>query len=546
MDRLERAVRGVKGVGGTRTTRDVRDSRADLRTVAVLSAWRAEMDAFYAASARGDVSSRELLGLGVVSGSPEDEQMVSYLSAQGASGVVGTSSWRFGNMRVVSLGSSKAVVTACSYDTGSHLRSSGLPAPASLGGGAGFSAYSSEMVETGGAWRLDRSVTSPVANASSAGPCHRFGARALPGRVPVAGTTIAATSAATPHDLVLTARNGGRNGGSGGGNGGGAGSSGSSIWSWAWWLGSPQGSGADTGGASGGADVCDWLDAGSSLGNLDSALIDAGLPASFWTAPQDGGEPGIWAVDLWGAALLRQAASSDHFDLVACPGPEQVPANGGDVESDIPPATTPTGKVMYLWVYWDTVPNPSASGLPPLINTALAKAKLPSPVISVSPSSIDAFADATVVNFPTWLWIDASGWKTVRAVATSGGLVATVWATPVKVTWQAAWDFPEPEDDPEGGVTLLPENLDLVCAGPGISYDSSVSPAAQASACETVFTQSTFGTFQRLEASIDWQVRWELSNDAGVVGGEGRLADSVTSGTRPLRVLQVESVIAQG
>jgi hypothetical protein len=60
-----------------------------------------------------------------------------------------------------------------------------------------------------------------------------------------------------------------------------------------------------------------------------------------------------------------------------------------------------------------------------------------------------------------------------------------------------------------------------------------------------VFTQSTFGTYQPLGASISWQVDWALSNESGVVGGEGLLADSVTSATRPLRVLQVESVITQ-
>ena len=93
---------------------------------------------------------------------------------------------------------------------------------------------------------------------------------------------------------------------------------------------------------------------------------------------------------------------------------------------------------------------------------------------------------------------------------------------------------------------MLPELLNVVCAGPGRAYDGSLPAAAQATRCEAMFTQSTFGTYQPLEASISWQVNWALSDDAGVVGGEGLLADSVTSATRPLRVLQVESVIAQG
>jgi hypothetical protein len=292
--------------------------------------------------------------------------------------------------------------------------------------------------------------------------------------------------------------------------------------------------------------MCVWHDVGPSLSTLSSALANAGLPASFWTASRDGGYPGIWAVDIWGTELLKRAGSSDHFDLVACPTPGQVPPAGGYVESNLPPASTTTGKVMYLWIFWDTVPDPPASGLPPLISEALARADLPSPGISTSPSSIDDFTDATVVNFPTWLWIDASDWRTVMAVASGGGLVATVWATPIEVTWRSEWDFPEPGDDPEGGITFFPESLDLVCAGPGAPYDGSLSPTAQVTGCDSIFTQSTFGTYQPLEASISWQVNWALSDDAGVVGGEGLLADSVTSATRPLRVLQVESVISQG
>ena len=316
------------------------------------------------------------------------------------------------------------------------------------------------------------------------------------------------------------------------GNGGGAGSTGSSIWSWVWWLGSPQGPGPYTGRAAGGLGLCAWHDVGSSMSNLNSALANAGLPAIFWTAPRGGGYPGIWTIDLWGAALTETGRVLDHFDVVACPTPGQVPTGGGAVESDLPSARTPTGKVMYLWIFWDTVPDPSSSNLPPLINAALARAKLPSPIISTSPSSIDQFKDTTIVNFPTWLWIPRD-WTMVKATAAGGGLVATAWATPMNVTWRAEWSFPDPRDDPEGGVTFEPESLDLVCPGPGSSYEGSLSPAAQATACESIFSQSTFGTYQGLEASISWQVNWALSDDAGVVGGEGLLANSVTSATRP-------------
>jgi hypothetical protein len=509
----------------------------------VLSAWKAEMEAFYTASALGNPSYRPL-GLGVVPGSPQDDQMISYLSAQAASGVVGPSTWDIGNMHVVSLGRTSAVVTACSYDPGSRFRSGDLAAPAALGGGAGLTVYITDMTELGPSWKLERSETFAEPDASSPGPCHRFSSRLLVGhatatlaRAAAPATAPAAALAAAPASAFARAA---------AGNGGGAGSTGSSIWSSVWWLGSPLGPGPYTGGAADGLELCVWRDIGSSVSSLNSDLTSAGLPASFWTPPRGGGYPGIWSVDLWGAALSKRAESSDHFDLVACPRPEQVPPTGGDVESNMPPAVTATGEAMYLWIFWDTVPDPSVSSLPPLIYEALAKAELPSPIISTSPSSIDEFTDATIVNFPTWLWIDASGWRTITAIATGGGLVATVWATPMNVAWHSEWNFPEPRDDPEGGITFLPESLNLVCAGPGASYDRLLSPAAQATACESIFTQSTFGTYQPLEASISWQVNWALSDDAGVVGGEGLLADSVTSATRPLRVLQVESVITQG
>jgi len=477
------------------------------------------MEAFYVASLHGDVWSRRL-GRGVVAGSPADEAMLSFLSAQAASGVAGPSTWRIGKARVVSLGRSRAVVAACSYDPGSHFRSGHLAAPGDLGGGAALTAYLSDMTEVRVSWRLERTVTSDLADFAGPGACGR-----LVSRLVAAHARAGAESAARA------------------GDGGGAGSTGTSIWSSVWWLGTPLGPGPYTGGTTVGLALCVWHDVGSSLSSLNAALAGAGLPAGYWTPPRAGGYPGIWSVELWATTLLKGAASSDHFDVVACPNPGEVPPDGGYIEADMPPAAGATGKVMYLWIYWDTVPDPAASGLPPLIYEALARAVLPSPIISTSPSSIDAFSDATIVNFPTWLWIQPSAWRTVTATASGGGLVATVWATPMSLTWRAGWSFSEPGDDPEGGVTLAPEDLDLACAGPGASYDESLAPTAQASACQCVFTQSTFGTDQALEASISWQVDWALSDVAGIVGGEGRLGDSASSATRPLRVLQVESVL---
>ena len=249
--RVALAIRGVQDIQSVRGVRPVPGAPAGTAVQAVLSAWKAEIQAFYVASVLGDPSYR-LLGLGVIPGSPEDDQMISYLSAQAASGVVGPSTWHIGNMRVVSLGRSNAVVTACSYDPGSHFRSGDLAAPAALGGGAGLTAYITDMAEMKGSWKLERSATSAEQSPSSPGPCHRFLSRLL---VSHAITAPARNSA--PVRAAAPA-----------GNGGGAGSTGSSIWSWVWWLGSPLGPGPYTGGAAGGLELCVWHDIGTSLNSL--------------------------------------------------------------------------------------------------------------------------------------------------------------------------------------------------------------------------------------------------------------------------------------
>lgn len=331
---------------------------------------------------------------------------------------------------------------------------------------------------------------------------------------------------------------------SGASNGGGGGSSGPSIWAYTWWAGSPKGPGPYTG-SSNSSQICIWHDLGPLVTSLNGALDNAGLPATFWTVPLGGGHPGIWGVDQWAVQVSGHAPPSAHFDLVACPSPGQVPQTGGDVESDIPTVVAPSGRIEHLWIFSDVVPDPPPGGLPPIVGEAFDMAHLGSPVISTSPAAVDGFADTTVVNFPTWLWIDPAVWRTVTASAAGGGLVATVWAVPIRVDWGASWDLRAPAQDPQGGTNFAAEALALACDGPGVPYDPQLSPSAQSSSCLAVFDQSTFGTAQRLMATIVWQVYWAVSDPAGVVGGEGELPDSTTSGSRPLRVVQVESIITQ-
>lgn len=318
------------------------------------------------------------------------------------------------------------------------------------------------------------------------------------------------------------------------------------IWSLAWWSGTPLGPGPDIGGPGGGVGLCVWMDLGRSLGSVDSALFDSGLPPDFFDQTADGGHPGIWGVNEWGRTQLSRATSIDHFDLVACPHPSQVPPNGGDIESDLPEANPPGVGPRWLWLFWDAVPDLPGPTLPPVNQSSYAAAHLPVPRVETSPSTLDGIASATVVNFPTWLWIDGSIWHEYIARAIVHGLVATVWARPVAVEWRAGWSFPVASADPEGGVTFAPERLNEICRGPGTPYRLDLPAALQSTTCSFVFTQSTFGTRQALSASVEWEVHWAVSDRNGVVGGEGDLGIVASTGIRWLRVLQVESVISQG
>lgn len=343
--------------------------------------------------------------------------------------------------------------------------------------------------------------------------------------------------------VVLVGFSGVADAGIGGGNGG---VTGGAIWAEAWWQGSPTGPGPYIPGASGGRAICVWHDLGPTLLDLNTGLSEASIPKSFFSVPQGGGHPGIWGVDTWAVGQSRHGPGYAHFDLIACSNRSGVPQNGGDIDTVLPRAYPPHTTPKIIWLFWDSVPDPPGQGLPPVVHTAFSLTHLPSPTPYTSPSELGGTTNATVVNFPTWLWVGSGIWHTYYAVAEAGGYVATVWAIPQSVHWSASWDFTSPADDPEHGTTLGPEVLDQTCAGPGTAYNPGLPPSAQKSDCTFDFVDSTFGTRQRLSATIAWSVYWALSSPSGVVGGEGSLGTVETTGSIGLRVLQIESILSRG
>jgi hypothetical protein len=282
------------------------------------------------------------------------------------------------------------------------------------------------------------------------------------------------------------------------------------------------------------------------VSDFAAALEQSGLPATFWQVPQSGGHPGIWGVLRWSAAEAAHSRPGDHFDLVGCPDSAQVPANGGDVESSFPEARLPDGHPIWLWAFYDRVPDPPAGALPGVVEKAYRRVGLPEPAPRTSPSRVGGITRSTVVNVSTWLWIDPSIWHTYAATAQAGPIVATAWAYPEAVSWQADWNFPAPSEDPEHSTTLAPEHLRLVCDGPGTPYRPAVPLGAQSTGCSAVFAEPTLGTRQPLRATVTWVVHWAVSSTAGVVGGEGLLPPVTSSRAVPLRVMQVESIIERG
>jgi hypothetical protein len=140
---------------------------------AIEAAWAASINDFYGASEHDSPSSPALLAT-LFPGSPELRQETDYIEEQSASGVAGPSSWRLGNISVVSRSASVATVSACSYDPGSHYVSTGAVAPADLGGGAGYTGYIATMRAHGGKWLLYATTVSSPTSSEEAGPCHGF------------------------------------------------------------------------------------------------------------------------------------------------------------------------------------------------------------------------------------------------------------------------------------------------------------------------------------------------------------------------------------
>ncbi len=175
------------------------------------------------------------------------------------------------------------------------------------------------------------------------------------------------------------------------------------------------------------------------------------------------------------------------------------------------------------------IPNGSATATPKVDPYLLAlqaekSLQLPPPAINFSPPAV------SIVNLPTWMWIDSVVWHAYSVTASAGSVSATAVARPISVTWSTG----------DGGV--------VTCDGPGTPFDFEEPASQQTSQCTHTFGVSSAGQPSPdgnpndgafgVVATINWVVSWQA---AGAVGG-GTLPPVSTSTSTHIRVEQVESV----
>ncbi len=150
--------------------------------------------------------------------------------------------------------------------------------------------------------------------------------------------------------------------------------------------------------------------------------------------------------------------------------------------------------------------------------------RLPTPDLHFNPAA------SSVVNLPTWLWIDPSIWHPLSVTATAGSVSATAVATPVSVTWQTG----------DGG--------QVVCGGPGRPFDFALPVDEQETGCQHTYLASSLGqpspdgdpdhAAYQVRATVTWSVSWVAVG----ASGQGVLPPLTTATEAAVRVVQVESV----
>lgn len=152
------------------------------------------------------------------------------------------------------------------------------------------------------------------------------------------------------------------------------------------------------------------------------------------------------------------------------------------------------------WLVLDPAQN--AAGLAvappdPRVVAASARDRLALPAVAVRLSPVGQ----QLVGLPTWLWIDAAGWRPVSRSASVPGATVTATATPVSVRWTTG------------------DGTTVVCSGPGTPYSPTVAPEAASPDCGHVYRSVSSEGGLAVSATVTWSVSWSGAGEAGVFPG---------------------------
>jgi hypothetical protein len=144
-------------------------------------------------------------------------------------------------------------------------------------------------------------------------------------------------------------------------------------------------------------------------------------------------------------------------------------------------------------------PPPRITGVQ-LAQQAFAGFKVSAPTPVLSPAT-------SVVNYPTWLWLDG-GWGSQSATATVPGLSATVTAAPTKVVWNMG----------DGG--------QVTCDGPGVPWNNAT-PNATTNCSYTYRTAHAFTGTVTVYYGASWSASDGTAGQLGAVNGQATFAVQV-------------------
>lgn len=179
-----------------------------------------------------------------------------------------------------------------------------------------------------------------------------------------------------------------------------------------------------------------------------------------------------------------------------------------------------------------TLPPGAVGGAPPpspaaLARQAAASFELPSPAAGRYPAgTLQNAQPYTLVRADTWIWADASAWKSFTARASLGLVWAAVTATPTRLSFTPGDGQPA-----------------VSCAGPGSVWRSGVDGPwdPSPSGCQYRYQHSTINDpNQQLTATymITWQLTWTGSGNTS-----GTLTAKTTTATATFAVAEAESVV---